>query len=74
MAKSTEDLVAVTSAILKRDLSSTLVKSWEGLRVSFVDPDEWQLNDVAADPIPELLTEQVSIFATPLPYAQAEHF
>jgi amidase len=50
MSKSTEDLSKILSIFSKEDLTRSLTKSWDGVRVGFVDPDLWQAADFVVEP------------------------
>lgn len=43
MAKSAEDLAMLTGMLLEQDFSSSMTKSWHGLRIAAVDPKVWNL-------------------------------
>lgn len=67
MAKSVVDLATVTEILLstthqsppERELSSFLTKSFEGLRVGFLDPKEWHFPPEACPQIEEVVKQLV---------------
>jgi len=49
LAKDPEDLAALLGVLTGKDFSSDLTRSWEGQRIAFVNPDDWELSSVAAN-------------------------
>ncbi|KAJ5609522.1 hypothetical protein N7528_010089 [Penicillium herquei] len=60
MARCAEDLAASLGILLQRDFSSSLTKTWKGLRVGFVDPKTWYIREGPWDFIEEIMNQQVA--------------
>ncbi|KAJ8130466.1 hypothetical protein O1611_g3163 [Lasiodiplodia mahajangana] len=58
MARSVPDLASLLGIIMKKDFSSSLIGTWEGQKVAFVDPYLWEAPAVAVRPIPDLVDYQ----------------
>jgi amidase len=50
MAKSPYDLATLASILQGKDYGGSLTRSWEGLRVGFVDPALWQPASFIVEP------------------------
>jgi amidase len=68
IAKSVGDLAAATEVIYSQEardalpadgFQSSLVKDFKGLKVGFVDPEEWRLPDVLFAPDEKIRSEMV---------------
>jgi len=55
--------------LLGRDFNSHLVKSWDGLKVAYLDYKTWQFADWVCKPVPAFDDEPVSYGETKRPRA-----
>ena len=71
MAKSVEDLALLIEYLQENgpnnvratsDYRSVFQKDWSGLRLGFVDPDQWRLPPALVTPVEEVNLQIVSIF------------
>ncbi|KAJ5709046.1 hypothetical protein N7493_010380, partial [Penicillium malachiteum] len=46
MTRCVEDLAALLGILLQRDFSSSLTKTWQGLKIGFVNPKIWYIREV----------------------------
>jgi amidase len=62
IAKSVEDCADVMNVLLPgRDFGSHLTKSWNGIRIAYLDYKTWQFPDSVCEKTPAFDTQHVSI-------------
>ena len=59
MAKTPEDLAALLGVLMDKDFLPDLTTSWEGQKIAFVNPDDWELGEVVCYRDEALLKKQV---------------
>ncbi|KAF2469965.1 amidase signature enzyme [Lindgomyces ingoldianus] len=64
MAKTPSDLANLMEVLQEKRYAEFLTKSWEGLKIGFVDPALWQPAPFVVEPVPEFTAQSNEAFAS----------